>query len=84
MTTENYSVHEANKLLRVLEGKPLKFTVRVHLPDGSKVEFQTEKPPKIKWNDEARELWLHQGDYEAKPVMAWVTGSILLTEENKQ
>ena len=78
--SENHSVAEANKLLRVLNGQRRKYTVRVNLPDGKVVEFQSDTTPQLKYDDEARELWL-QSSYSV-PCMAWVEGAILLVEEN--
>jgi hypothetical protein len=72
-----------NAMVRVLEGKPLKYTVTVHLPDGSKVEFQSTKAPVLKYNDEARGLWLSDGEYSSSaPIMPWPPGAIMLVEEN--
>lgn len=83
MNSSNPSQHEANKVLRVLEGKTLKLTVRVHHPDGKVTEFQSNTAPIIKWNDEDRCLWLYSGtDYSNTPCMKWPEGGILLTEEN--
>ena len=76
------SHHEANKVIRVLKGERLKYTVRVHLPTGEVIEFQSASDPKLKFNDEARALWLCGGTYDNVPIMAWVPGSILLVEEN--
>lgn len=76
------SVHESNKMLRVLDGKPLKFTVRVHHADGKVTEWQSDFPTKVKWNDEARALWYTQGDYETRPIMPVREGDVLLVEEN--
>lgn len=78
----NPSVHESNKLLRVLQGEKLKYTIRVHHLDGKITEFQCNQSAKIKWIDDARCLWLCQGDYESRPIMQWVEGMIILTEEN--
>jgi hypothetical protein len=81
--TAEPSVHEANKMLRVLAGERLKHTVRVHHPDGKVTEFQSNAVPLVKYNDEDRALWLYTGtDYSNSPCMRWVDGSILLTEEN--
>lgn len=82
MSTENHSVHEANKLLRVLVGERRKYTVRVHHPDGKITEFQADSYPKLKYDDEARALWLFGSDYNANPIMACPEGVIILTEEN--
>ena len=82
MSAENHSQHEANKLLRVLSGERLKYTVRVHFPDGRVVEFQSPVWPRLKFNDEARALWLAGGEYDSSPIMPWPEGGILLCEEN--
>ena len=77
------SSHEANKVLRVLKGERLKYTVRVHKPDGETIEFQTDSLPIIKFFDEDRCLWLVAGNYGGGHIMKWIEGAILLTEENK-
>ena len=77
------SNHEANRVLRVLKGERLKYTVRVHLPDQTVVEYQTNETPTLKFFDEDRCLWLFAGGYGAVPTMKWVEGAILLVEENK-
>lgn len=85
MATDNPSVHTANEVLRVLDGKRLRFTVRVHLPDGRKVEFQADTAPKIAFCNEDRSLWLFgtAGEsYNSYQIMRWVAGAILLCEEN--
>lgn len=74
------SNHEANNVLRVLKGERRKYTVRVHLPDGQLVEFQSDAMPRLDYNIEDRALWLNQA-YE-QPTMRWVEGAILLVEEN--
>lgn len=72
----------ANKLLRVLKGERSKYTCRVFLPDFRIIEFQAKERPKIKYNDDARCLWIVEGEYESKPIMELVPGSIILAEEN--
>ena len=84
MSAENASQHEANKMLRVLSGERLKYTVRVHKADGSVVEWQASKIPKIGFSNEARCLWIFQGGYADEPITQWEDGMILLTEENTQ
>ena len=78
------SVHEANKLVRVLEGKVRKYTVRVTLPDNRVIELQSDTLPSLKYNDEARGLWLtcSSGDYSSYPVMSVPEGVIIQCEEN--
>lgn len=74
---------EANKMIRVLSGKPKKYTVTVHLPDGRCIEFQHEYKPAIKFFDEDRCLWVMVGQYNAtEPVMKFPDGAILMVEEN--
>lgn len=79
--SDNPSQHDANKVVRVLSGKPLKYTVRVHKPDGSILEYQSVGKPVVEFHNEARALWLRESDYGSF-VMAWQDGSILLVEEN--
>lgn len=84
------SQSEANKVLRVISGQQarLRFTCTVNLPDGSKVEFQSESAPQVKYDENTRAVWLMcsyksgQYDRESHPVMEWANGSILLVEEN--
>jgi len=85
----NPSQSEANKMLRVLQGEPQKYTVRVDLPGlAEPVEFQTRFVPQIIWDIEARCLWLKcrvsatYPDTDPVPVMAWPEGAILRTELN--
>lgn len=77
---------QANEVLRVLAGEQRKFTCRAHLPGGQTLEFQSDGLPLIKWNDEARQLFLNacvgESTYNTVPVMAWPDGAILLTEQN--
>lgn len=79
------SNHEANRVLRVLKGERLKYTVRLHKPDGEIIEFQSARVPMVKFFEEDRCLWLHMADdgYTERAVMKWIEGSILLVEENK-
>ena len=72
----------ANAVMRVLVGKPLKYTVRVHKADGSVTEFQCDDSVRVVHLVEARSLWLCQGDYENKPIMPYESGMVILREEN--
>lgn len=77
---------ETNKVIRVLQtGSPrMKFTVRVNLPDGKAIEWQSDHQPKVEWNDSDRKLWLKSGAYsEDAPIMPWPDGAIMITERNK-
>lgn len=81
---DNPSVHEQNKLLRVLNGIKLKYTVRVTLPDDKVLEWQSDAAPSLKFFDEDRSLWLfNTANYSSTPIMRWVEGSVMLLEENK-
>lgn len=86
MSEQNHSQHEVNKMLRVLSDKRLKYTVRVHKPDGKVVEWQSDGVPAVEWHGSSRSLWLFQNGskYETHPVMAWQDGMILLVEENPE
>lgn len=81
---EEPSQHEANKMVRVLTGRRLKFTNRVFLVDHRILEFQTKNRPKIEFNQEARSLWLVEKDgySDNVPIMEFPAGAIILSEEN--
>lgn len=72
----------ANKIMRVLSGNPLKYTVRVHKADGSVIEWQSDTKPKLNYENEARALFLADGEYGSNPIMEWEDDMIILTEEN--
>ncbi len=82
------SNHETNKVVRVLTGKRLKFTVRVHRLSGDVVEFQTDFLPKLEWNHETRGLTLiMKGStevYDTFVVMEWETGMVMTWEANPE
>jgi len=82
--TEVPSQSAANKVLRVLTGKPLKYTVRIHKADGSVIEFQSNCKPDLKWDNEARSLWIKHGEYDGTPIMPYEAGTLIMTEENPQ
>ena len=77
---------ETNKLIRVLEsGSPrMKYTIRVNLPDGKAVEWQSDEGCNVGWNEQLREAWLYAThDYQHIGIMKWAEGSILICERNK-
>lgn len=84
MSEELPSKHEANKMIRVLNDTPHKFTIVVHKKDGSKIEWQAEDEARIKWHDEARSLWIFSGQYGNFGVMAFEEGMVLLAEPNPE
>lgn len=76
------SQHEANKMIRVLTGRTLKFTCRMFYPSGACIEFQTDDQPKLDWNAEARALWYTQGGYGGAPICPVEPGMVVLCEPN--
>jgi len=75
-----------NEAIRVLSGKKLKFTAVVNKPDGSKIEFQTDREPEIKWHDDLRcvYLYLSPEQYIRFPSMKWEDDYILTCEKNPE
>jgi hypothetical protein len=45
---------QANKVLRVMKGKRLKYTVSIHLKSGSVYELQSDSTPTVAHNDSTR------------------------------
>jgi len=76
------SVGEANKLLRVLTGERMKYTVRIHRVDGSILEFQSDKGVSLHWCPEARSLWIQTSDYPTSPICRYEDHMVILAEEN--
>jgi hypothetical protein len=76
----NPSVAHSNKLLRVLVGKPRKYTVQVHKPDGTIIEFQSDHYPSVSYCDPMRMLVLNRSYGEF--ITAWDPTYILLVEDN--
>lgn len=80
--SDNPSQHEANKMVRVLNGQRLKYTIRLHFNDGRILEWQSERVPQVKWNDQARALWLYADGYSGDAIAAWPDGAMMFSEEN--
>lgn len=81
------SQHDANKVLRVIEGKILKYTVRVHRKSGAILEFQTDHVPDVVYDEATRCNWIKskvagESYPEAYPVCPWEEGDVILTEAN--
>lgn len=76
------SQSQVNRAIRVLTGERKKYTVRIFMPDGSETEFQSDKPASLRWNNEARALWIVNDEFPEKPVMAYRDGMAILSEEN--
>lgn len=70
-----------NHALRVLAGHRLHYTVRVNMPDGTAIEFQSDKTVEVHWNDQCRERWIVEA-YPHTPIMPYPEGAIILCEEN--
>jgi hypothetical protein len=72
-----------NKMIRVLTGKfQQKYTITVLHADGTVDEWQSPDHARVKWNDEARALWIYRGQYGEGPIMPWKEGDRLHCEEN--
>lgn len=72
----------SNAVDRILSGKPLKFTITIHKPDGGKIEFQSDKPASLDWNNESRSLWIITADYPKNYVCEHERGMVIIQEEN--
>ena len=75
-------MHDANKLVRVLTGERLKYTVRLFRPDLSQLEWQATNEPKLVWLEADRSCWWTGGEYGGAPITKWRDGDIMLVEEN--
>lgn len=86
------SQHEANKVVRVLNGKPLKYTVRIARKAGDIVELQASEIPDVTYDTSARELWLQgrvktgTNDYSTAsfPIMRWADVDFMTVEVNPE
>lgn len=74
----------------MIEGKILKYTVRVHRKSGQVLEFQSNYTPDVKFESDLRQTWItakvkaeDANSYpESYPVCPWEEGDVILTEEN--
>lgn len=87
MSNDNPSQMEANKMVRVLSGTRLKYTIHVHKPDGSITEFQSESGPEVEWFSDPRKFFITvklSKEYSADKVnvMEWEPGTVILAEIN--
>lgn len=83
------SQHEANKVLRVIEGKQMKLTIRIHRANGKIVEFQSDDRPTVAYDDGTRLKWIYgkaktaADDYSPTyPICPWEEGDMILCEAN--
>lgn len=72
----------SNAVDRILSGKPLKYTITIHKADGTKIEFQSEKPASLDWNNETRSVWIITESYPKNYVCEHERGMVIFTEEN--
>lgn len=84
MSEQTPSKSEANKMIRVLNEEPLRYTCVVHKADGTKVEWQSSEQVTIHWNDAARALWLKGTSYNSPDIMPYEEGMVILCEENPE
>ena len=78
---------EANKVIRVLSDRRLKYTIHLLMRDGSSRELQAIRTPKLDFNVEARSilLVLPTEDYTATiPICEWKDVLLMQVEENPQ
>lgn len=77
---------EVNKVLRVLNGNPQKYTVHLLMSDGSERQIQVPCPPMAQWNEAARCLMyavkMNSSDYELVPLCRFDDVVLLQCEEN--
>ena len=74
-----------NKVVRILSGKPQKYTVHLLMKDGSERQLQTNYIPVADWCSEARDLMLAVGvvdDYKKVPLCLFSEVAIIQVEEN--
>jgi hypothetical protein len=77
---------EVNKLTRILStgDARMKFTIRVTMPDGSAMEWQSDSQINVGWNDSLRAPWLFEtASYQNTGIMPWKDGMVILCERNK-
>jgi hypothetical protein len=78
---------EVNKVVRILQqAKPLKFTVQLHMKDGTITEFQADALPKLDWNQEAREMWVNymSKSYDSTPCCALSRVDFITHDQNPE
>jgi hypothetical protein len=78
---EPISQGEVNRSVRVLKGKPLKYTVYLIMKDGSEYETQCEGKPKLDYSIESRSVQLVSG-YDALAICEWSSVAMCRVDEN--
>lgn len=75
---------KVNKMLRVLKGERLEFTIHLLMTDGVEYEFQSANQPNAVWDDSAREVLLRYdaGGHGYTPVCSWSKVVICRCERN--
>ena len=67
--------------MRVLKGKPLKYTVYLIMKDGSEYETQCAEKPKLEYSSESRSVQLVSG-YDALAICEWSRVAMCRVDEN--
>lgn len=74
-------------MVRILNGKKLKYTVRVSTKEEV-FEFQRDYMPNIQFLSAMRCLWLvckvAENSYDEVPIMKWPEDGVLLVEVNPE
>jgi predicted component of type VI protein secretion system len=75
-----------NELVRVLQGRKLKYTVRLLLKSGQELEFQTENKLGLDWNNVIRAVVLEPATYNEKNnvIVPWAEVLVLRQEANEE
>lgn len=86
MSQQNFSQSEANKVIRVLNGNRLTYTVTVHHADGRKTEWQSNFVPDVQYNENTRRTWIREKakkeGYDTYEVMPFTEGDVIRVEDN--
>lgn len=81
---------EANKVVRVITGRRLKFTVTILRKDGAVVEFQSDRTPDVIFSNEIQQPLVTcivdpKDSYSTKlPIMPWAEVLAMHAEINPE
>ena len=63
---------EVNKVIRILNGKPLKYTLHILMKDGTENQMQVNYAPKLDFNTEMRAVMVNiaaeDNEYTSHPI----------------
>lgn len=75
-----------NKVVRILNGKPLKYTLHILMKDGSESQIQTNFEPKLDFNNETRAVMVmvaaEDTEYTKFPICKFDDVAIMQLEKN--